>query len=211
MRQFHQIGIEYQVLVEPLADAEIIACGARVLSDLGILDRCVLHLNSLGDTESRLAYRRALVAFLTENQADLSENSKERLIVNPLRILDSKDPRDRGILQSAPSLKDHLNDSSKFHFAAVTAALDASGIGEFDRLLVRGLLLSSPLNSSLMLWRAGTVLGGGRYDGLAEMLGDPALLASVGRLALNGLPCSLVLMIWRHLILPQLRRSRRRR
>ena len=183
MRQFHQIGIEYLGPVEPLADAEIIACGARVLGDLGVLDRCVLHLNSLGDTESRLAYRGALVAFLTEHQVDLSEDSKARLCVNPLRILDSKDAGDREILQTAPRLQDHLNDSSKVHFAAVTAALDASGIGwEFDPLLVRGLDYYCHTAFEFItdaLGAQGTVLGGGRYDGLAEMLGGPAI-AGVG-------------------------------
>ena len=153
-----------------------------MLGDLGVLDRCVLHLNSLGDTESRLAYRRALVAFLTEHQADLSENSKERLSVNPLRILDSKDTRDRGILQSAPRLQDHLN-ASKVHFAAVTAALDASGIRwKFDPLLVRGLDYYCHTAFEFItdaLGAQGTVLGGGRYNGLSEMLGGPAI-AGVG-------------------------------
>ncbi len=183
MRQFHQIGIEYLGPFEPLADAEIIACGARVLRDLGVLDRCVLHLNSLGDAESRLAYRSALVAFLSDHEADLSADSKARLSVNPLRILDSKDVRDCEILQTAPRLQDHLNDASKAHFTAVTAALDAGGIGwKFDPLLVRGLDYYCHSAFEFItdaLGAQGTVLGGGRYDGLSEMLGGPAI-AGVG-------------------------------
>ena len=183
MRQFHQIGIEYLGLAEPLADAEIIACGARVLRDIGVLDQCVLHLNSLGDTQSRLAYRGALVAFLTRHEADLSEDSKVRLSVNPLRILDSKDPGDREILRAAPRLQEYLNDSSKDHFAVVTAALDAAGIRwEFDPLLVRGLDYYCHSAFEFItdaLGAQGTVLGGGRYDGLSEMLGGPAI-AGVG-------------------------------
>ncbi|MGB2235856.1 MAG: histidine--tRNA ligase, partial [Candidatus Puniceispirillum sp.] len=102
MRQFHQIGIEYLGPTDALADAEIIACGARVLADIGVLDKCVLHLNSLGDTESRLAYRTALVDYLGAHKDALSDDSKQRLAVNPLRILDSKDKGDRDIIVDAP-------------------------------------------------------------------------------------------------------------
>ncbi len=183
MRQFHQIGIEYLGAFEPLADAEIIACGARVLADLGVLDRCVLHVNSLGDAKCRLSYRGALVAFLTQHRADLSEDSKVRLGVNPLRILDSKDLRDREILRGAPRLQDHLNDPSKAHFAAVIEALDAAGIKcQLDPLLVRGLDYYCHTAFEFItdaLGAQGTVLGGGRYDGLSEMLGGPAI-AGVG-------------------------------
>ncbi len=193
MRQFHQIGVEYLGCIDPLSDVEIIACGARVLRDLGILDRCVLHLNSLGDTESRQKYRTALVAFLTEHQDSLSEDSKSRLSVNPLRILDSKDLEDRQILRDAPKLQNHLNDSSKAHFAAVTTALDAVNIEwKFDPLLVRGLDYYCHSAFEFVtdaLGAQGTVLGGGRYDGLAEMMGGPAIAgvgwaAGIERLAL---------------------------
>lgn len=183
MRQFHQIGIEYIGPTEPLADAEIIACGARVLADLGVLEHCVLHLNSLGDTQSRTAYRAALVDYFTAHEADLSDDSKARLKSNPLRILDSKDAGDRTLLADAPRLQDHLNETSKAHFSGVTSALDEAGIAwQFDPLLVRGLdyychtafeFITDALGSQ------GTVLGGGRYDGLSEMLGGPAV-AGVG-------------------------------
>ena len=127
MRQFHQIGIEYLGPRDGLADAEIIGCGARVLDGLGVLDRCTLHLNSLGDSESRQAYRAALLAFLDTHAGDLSEDSQTRLQTNPLRILDSKDKGDRAILAEAPRLDQYLNDISKAHFGVVTESLDKVG------------------------------------------------------------------------------------
>ena len=183
MRQFHQIGIEYLGPTEALADAEIIACGARVLADLGVLDKCTLHLNSLGDSESRTAYRAALVAFFAQHEAALSPDSQARLQTNPLRILDSKDANDRALLVDAPRLQDHLNETSRAHFAGVTAALDRAGINwQFDPLLVRGLDYYCHTAFEFItdaLGAQGTVLGGGRYDGLSEMLGGPAV-AGVG-------------------------------
>ena len=183
MRQFHQIGIEYLGPTDALADAEIIACGARVLADIGVLDKCVLHLNSLGDTESRLAYRAALVDYLGAHKDALSDDSKQRLAVNPLRILDSKDKGDRDIIVDAPRLQDHLNDLSKTHFETLTTALDAAKISwQFDPLLVRGLDYYCHTAFEFItdaLGAQGTVLGGGRYDGLSEMLGGPAI-AGVG-------------------------------
>jgi histidyl-tRNA synthetase len=183
MRQFHQIGIEYLGPTDALADAEVISAGARLLAQLGVLDRCVLHLNSLGDADSRTAYRAALVAFLQADESRLSNDSKRRLATNPLRILDSKDPGDREILQSAPKLQDYLNVVSKAHFSALTTALDAAGvIWMFDPLLVRGLDYYCHTAFEFVtdaLGTQGTVLGGGRYDGLAEMLGGPAV-AGVG-------------------------------
>ena len=183
MRQFHQIGIEFLGPRDGLADAEIIACGARVLSDLGVLDKCKLHLNSLGDTDSRQAYRSALVAFLERHAGDLSEDSQARLKTNPLRILDSKNNGDRDILVDAPRLDAHLNAESAAHFKAVTTALDAAGINwEFDPLLVRGLDYYCHTAFEFItdaLGAQGTVLGGGRYDGLSEMLGGPPV-AGVG-------------------------------
>ena len=183
MRQFHQIGIEYLGPRDGLADAEIIACGARVLAGLGVLDRCRLHLNSLGDAESRQAYRAALLAFLESHASELSEDSQARLQTNPLRILDSKDEGDRAILENAPRLDGYLNDASKRHFAAVTGALDSAGIDwTFDPLLVRGLDYYCHTAFEFItdaLGAQGTVLGGGRYDGLSEMLGGPPV-AGVG-------------------------------
>jgi len=183
MRQFHQIGIEFLGPRDGLADADIIGCGARVLDSLGVLDRCNLHLNSLGDTESRQAYRAALLGFLDAHAADLSEDSQTRLKTNPLRILDSKDKGDRAILADAPRLDEFLNDVSKSHFAMVTASLDKAGIAwQFDPLLVRGLDYYCHTAFEFItddLGAQGTVLGGGRYDGLSEMLGGPPV-AGVG-------------------------------
>ena len=183
MRQFHQIGVELIGPATALADAEVIACGADLLSSLGILDKCVLHLNSLGDTASRQAYRAALVAYLETYAAELSEDSQRRLAQNPLRILDSKDETDRKIIQDAPRLSAFLNEASQSHYDLLCNALDKAGIAfTADPLLVRGLdyychtafeFITDALGSQ------GTVLGGGRYDGLSEMLGGPAL-PSVG-------------------------------
>ena len=193
MRQFHQVGVEYLGPDHSLADAEVIACGARFLATLGVLDDCVLHINSLGDSESRAAYRSALIDYLEEFGDQLSDDSKTRLKVNPLRILDSKDAGDRSILRDAPQLQDYLNDDSKTHFAKLVAALDAAGVAwVFDPLLVRGLDYYCHTAFEFVtnaLGAQGTVLGGGRYDGLAEMLGGPRIsgvgwAAGVERLAM---------------------------
>ena len=193
MRQFHQVGVEYLGPDHSLADAEVIACGARFLATLGVLDDCVLHINSLGDSESRAAYRSALIDYLEEFGDQLSDDSKTRLKVNPLRILDSKDVGDRSILRDAPQLQDYLNDDSKTHFAKLVAALDAAGVAwVFDPLLVRGLDYYCHTAFEFVtnaLGAQGTVLGGGRYDGLAEMLGGPRIsgvgwAAGVERLAM---------------------------
>ena len=183
MRQFHQVGIEYLGPNDALADAEVISAGARFLAQLGVLPHCVLNLNSLGDAESRVAYRSALVEFLKIHESKLSDDSKRRLAVNPLRILDSKDAGDRDILRTAPKLQDYLNTVSKVHFQTLTKALDVAGvIWRFDPLLVRGLDYYCHTAFEFVtdaLGTQGTVLGGGRYDGLAEMLGGPAV-AGVG-------------------------------
>ena len=153
---------------------------------LGVLDRRRLHLNSLGDAESRQAYRAALLAFLESHAADLSEDSQARLQTNPLRILDSKDAGDRAILENAPRLDEYLNDVSKRHFAAVTGALDSAGIDwTFDPLLVRGLDYYCHTAFEFItdaLGAQGTVLGGGRYDG---PVGD-AWRAACGRCRMGG-------------------------
>ena len=183
MRQFHQVGIEYLGPNDALADAEVISAGARFLTQLRVLPHCVLHLNSLGDAESRAAYRAALVDFLQTHERALSDDSKRRLAVNPLRILDSKNVVDRDILRTAPKLQDYLNSASKNHFQTLTMALDAVGVKwVFDPLLVRGLDYYCHTAFEFVtdaLGTQGTVLGGGRYDGLAEMLGGPAV-AGVG-------------------------------
>jgi histidyl-tRNA synthetase len=137
----------------------------------------------LGDSASRASYRAALVAFLSAREDALSDDSKRRLTVNPLRILDSKDAGDRAILESAPRLQDYLNEASQAHFASLTDALDAVGVAWMhDPLLVRGLDYYCHTAFEFVttaLGTQGTVLGGGRYDGLSEMLGGPPV-AGVG-------------------------------
>ncbi len=193
MRQFHQIGAECIGIASPIADAEIIALGAQILDALGIADKTVLHLNTLGDTHSRDAYRTALTAYLEPYRDELSEDSKRRLETNPLRILDSKNETDRKLIADAPHLSDYLNDISKAHFEELTSLLDKASIAwHYDPLLVRGLDYYAHSAFEFItdhLGAQGTVLGGGRYDGLSQMLGGPALpavgfAAGIERLAL---------------------------
>lgn len=183
MRQFHQVGVELLGPTSPLADAEVIALAAQMLDALGVLKNCTLHLNSLGDAESRAAYRAALVAYLQGFKDDLSEDSQRRLTTNPLRILDSKNEGDRALLADAPSLADYLNQDSSEHFDRVCADLTAAGIDFIhDPKLVRGLDYYCHTAFEFItqdLGAQGTVLGGGRYDGLAETLGGPNV-AGVG-------------------------------
>jgi histidyl-tRNA synthetase len=203
MRQFHQFGCELIGPHSALADAEIIGCGAQILEELGVLDKCVLQLNSLGDTQSRQDFRDALITYFTRFSEDLSEDSRRRLETNPLRILDSKDAGDRALLDDAPRLPDYLSNEARRHFNGVTAALDAAQIGwTHAPFLVRGLDYYAHTAFEFVtdaLGAQGTVLGGGRYDGLSETLGGPALpavgfAAGVERLALlieqPHLPCS---------------------
>ena len=193
MRQFHQVGVELLGPTSPLADAEVIALGAMMLDRLGVLRSCALHLNSLGDGESRMAYRTALVEFLSDVKTQLSEDSQRRLETNPLRILDSKDETDRQLIADAPRLGDYLNAASSDHFSRVTEQLEAAGIAYIhDPKLVRGLDYYCHTAFEFItndLGAQGTVLGGGRYDGLAETLGGPNVAgvgwaAGVERLAL---------------------------
>ena len=193
MRQFHQFGCELIGLTSPLADAEIISLGAAILSELKVLPHTKLHLNSLGDQESRLAYRQALIDYLTQYRSSLSEDSQRRLDSNPLRILDSKSETDQEILTEAPRLPSYLSNEAKEHFDQVSACLNQAAI-EFvlDPLLVRGLDYYSHTAFEFItnaLGSQGTVLGGGRYDGLSETLGGPPLpavgfAAGIERLAL---------------------------
>jgi len=193
MRQFHQIGAELIGVAGASADAEIIGLGAQILDGLGVLKDTSLHLNSLGDSQSREQYKSALLAYLGKFEDQLSQDSKRRLASNPLRILDSKDATDRQIIADAPSLSDALTDDAKQHFEQVTNLLDSAGIAwQFDPLLVRGLDYYAHTAFEFItdkLGAQGTVLGGGRYDGLSEMLGGPALpavgfAAGIERLAL---------------------------
>lgn len=176
-RQFHQIDIEVLGAPEPECDVEVISVAADILDRLGILPHCVLKLNSLGDPQSRAAYRQVLVDYYRGHQAKLSKESLDRLERNPLRILDSKDEGDKAINADAPSFADYLNDASRSFFDAVRAGLDASGIAyEIDPALVRGLDYYTHTAFEFvtsLLGAQGTVIGGGRYDGLIELLGGP--------------------------------------
>lgn len=177
LRQFHQIDIELLGIAEPLGDIEVIATGAQVLEALGVLDLTVLELNTLGDAESRTAYRAALVEYLGGHRAGLSEDSQERLVRNPLRILDSKDAGDREIVAGAPAFDDYLNQESRDFFDTVRDGLDALGIAyELNQRLVRGLdyyCHTAFEFTTTALGAQGTVIGGGRYDGLVSTMGGP--------------------------------------
>jgi histidyl-tRNA synthetase len=176
-RQFHQIDVEVIGAPEPHADVEVIALGAQILRTLGLEDDVTLELNTLGDPDSRRAYRDLLVGYLSRYRGDLSADSQLRLEHNPLRILDSKDAADRAILQDAPTLDACLNDESKAFFAAVRAGLDALGIAHrLNPLLVRGLDYYTHTAFEFTtdkLGAQGAVLAGGRYDGLVAAMGGP--------------------------------------
>jgi len=175
MRQFHQIGVELLGVAGAVGDAEVITMGHMILSRLGVADKCILNINTLGDTESRLAYRQALVEYLSAFRGQLSEDSQRRLDLNPLRILDSKDEGDIALLVDAPRLDHYLNADSKAHFDAVRRYLDAAEIPAIiNPRLVRGLDYYGHTTFEFItdaLGAQGTVMAGGRYDGLAAMLG----------------------------------------
>ena len=176
-RQFHQIDVELIGVPQPQADVEVIELGAEILRELGILERTVLELNTLGDTASRRAYREALIDYFGKHAADLSEDSRRRLEVNPLRILDSKDEGDLRISAGVPSFDQYLNDDSRRFFSQVRAGLDHLGIGyQLSPRLVRGLDYYCHTAFEFVtehLGAQGTVLGGGRYDGLMALMGGP--------------------------------------
>ena len=173
-RQFHQLDAEIIGAAEPAADAEVIALGAQLLTELGI-GGVTLKLNTLGDAASREAWRTQLVAHFEAHRSDLSPDSQERLIKNPLRILDSKDPRDRPVADAAPVMT--LSPEAEDFFAAVRAGLDAAGVAyELAPHLVRGLDYYRHTAFEFVtnqLGAQGTLLAGGRYDGLIEQLGGP--------------------------------------
>lgn len=177
-RQFHQAGVEIFGISNPEIDAELIILTARLWKELGIDKDVTLQLNSIGSLEARANYRSALVAFLQNHTALLSEEEKERLVKNPLRILDTKNPELQKVLDNAPKLLDYLDDESREHFAQLCALLDAVGVAyEINPKLVRGL---DYYNKTVFEWvttalgAQGTVCGGGRYDGLVEQLGGHA-------------------------------------
>ncbi len=176
-RQFHQIGIELIGPAEPLADAEVIACGWQILQALGIANEVTLEVNTLGDAESRAAYRAALVAYFTAHEASLSEESRDRLARNPLRILDSKDEGDRRIVADAPTIAGHLTPSAARFYDSLRGYLTQLGIPFVDNpRIVRGLDYYNHTAFEFVttaLGAQGTVMGGGRYDGLVRDMGGP--------------------------------------
>ena len=177
LRQFHQTGIETVGIAGAQADIEVIATGAHILDALGVRDRTVLELNTLGDAESRAAYRTVLVEYLSEHVDELSGESRERLERNPLRILDSKDEGDRRVVAGAPVFSDYLNDASRAFFDEVREGLDALEITyEINPRLVRGLdyyCHTAFEFTTEALGAQGAVMAGGRYDGLIGMMGGP--------------------------------------
>ncbi|KFG88601.1 Histidine--tRNA ligase [Sphingobium herbicidovorans NBRC 16415] len=177
-RQFHQLDAEIIGAGEPGADIELLVFADQLLRELGVSEGVTLNLNTLGDAESREAWRTALVAHFEAHRDQLSEDSVDRLGRNPLRILDSKDPRDRPVADSAPDIDAYLTDEARGFFDKVTAGLDAAGVAwERNARLVRGLDYYRHTAFEFItdrLGAQGTVLGGGRYDGLIENLGGPS-------------------------------------
>jgi histidyl-tRNA synthetase len=177
-RQFHQIGAEVLGAAEPLADAEVIAAGWDILVALGIHDGVVLEINTLGDAESRDRYRGALVAHFEAHRGALSEDSLVRLEKNPMRILDSKDEGDKRIVATAPTITPHLSDAARSFYEAVLKNLATLGVPTRENpRIVRGLDYYSHTAFEFVtdrLGAQGTVMAGGRYDGLVEEMGGPA-------------------------------------
>ena len=192
-RQFTQVGVELVGVAQPLADAEVISLADQMLKSMNINANIVLQINTLGDFESRDNYRKVLVEYLNDFRGDLSDDSKIRLEKNPLRILDSKDKSDRKILENAPDYSDHLNAASADFFAEVLKNLDLMNINyELNSQLVRGLDYYCHTAFEFVttdLGAQGTVLAGGRYDGLVKRMGGQDLpgvgwAAGVERLAM---------------------------
>ena len=186
-RQFHQLGIEAFGIASADIDFEVILLSARLWQAFGIADKLKLELNSLGSNEARANYRDALVAFLTEHEDQLDDDSKRRMHTNPLRVLDTKNQTVQALLVNAPKLSEYLDEESKQHFSDLCERLDAVGIKyEVNERLVRGL---DYYNRTVFEWvttelgAQGTVCAGGRYDGLVEQLGgkpSPAVGFAMG-------------------------------
>lgn len=192
-RQFHQLDAEIIGAGEPQADVELLAMADQLLEELGIADGVTLQLNTLGDADSREAWRAALVGYFRDHRASLGEDSQDRLERNPLRILDSKDSRDRGFVEGAPRIDDFLSGEAQDFFGKVCEGLKAAGVAwQRAPSLVRGLDYYRHTAFEFVtdrLGAQGTVLGGGRYDGLMETLGGlptPAVgwAAGIERLAM---------------------------
>ncbi len=193
LRQFHQVDVELIGVAQPVGDVEIIALAQQFLEAIGLGGSITLELNTLGDLESRKAYRAALVAYFNDHLDSLSEDSRDRLHRNPLRILDSKDPKDAEIVAGAPHFAEYLNAYSTDFFAQVREGLDALGLPyTLNDRLVRGLDYYTHTCFEFTtdaLGAQGTVLAGGRYDGLIETMGGPSTpgigwAAGVERLAM---------------------------
>ena len=176
-REFHQLDAEIIGAGEPQADVELLSFGHQLLCELGIADGVTLELNTLGDPQTREAWRTSLIDYFEEHRSALSQESQERLRRNPLRILDSKDPADQAICVNAPSIDECLTVSAADFFGTVTAGLDAAGVPwTRNARLVRGLDYYRHTAFEFVtdrLGAQGTVLAGGRYDGLIEALGGP--------------------------------------
>ena len=176
-RQFHQFGAELIGAPEPLADAEVMALGWQILDGLGLAEDVMLELNTLGDTPSRDAYRRALVAYFDSHRSALSADSQERLTRNPMRILDSKDEADRALVAGAPTIGPYLTDEAAGFYEAVRTHLAAFGVPFRENpRIVRGLDYYSHTAFEFVTTRLGaqgTVMAGGRYDGLVAEMGGP--------------------------------------
>ena len=176
-RQFHQIDAEIIGAAEPQADVELLAMADQLLKELGIAEGVTLQLNTLGDAGSREGWRAALVSYFRAYRTELSEDSQDRLDRNPLRILDSKDPRDKPFVADAPKIDDYLSGEAQDYFGQVCEGLKAAGVAwERAPALVRGLDYYRHTAFEFVtdrLGAQGTVLGGGRYDGLIENLGGP--------------------------------------
>ena len=177
LRQFHQVGIELIGVASPAADIDVIAAGYRVLSDLGLREQVTLELNTLGDPESRENYRNALIAYLTPHLGNLSTESQERFRRNPLRILDSKNEVDQAIVADAPEFAGFLTEESRLFFDNVKEGLERIGVPyKLNPRLVRGLDYYGHTAfefTTSALGAQGTVLAGGRYDGLIKLMGGP--------------------------------------
>ncbi|GAB1100824.1 MAG: histidine--tRNA ligase [Shewanella algae] len=174
-RQFHQFGVEVYGIMSADIDAEVLMLSASLWQKLGLTEHVSLELNTLGDSDERAAYREALVAFLEQHKDKLDEDSQRRMYSNPLRVLDSKDQQVQALLADAPALMDYLGEDSKAHFARLCELLEAVGIQyRVNPRLVRGL---DYYNRTVFEWvtdslgAQGTVLAGGRYDGLVSQLG----------------------------------------
>ena len=176
-RQFHQTGVELFGVAEPLGDVEVIALARDVLDELGLLQDTVLEINTLGDIASRQDHLLALVAYFNDHRGQLSDVSVQRLERNPLRILDSKEPGDRDLIAEAPVILDYLGDDARRFFDEVLEGLDTLSIScQVNPRIVRGFDYYCHTAFEFVtakLGAQGTVIGGGRYDGLMEQMGGP--------------------------------------